>query len=398
MPVVQFPPQKADWLKLCIYEGKKPIPNVANAIIALENTDYKDAFAYDEMMLMPTLRQSSPLAVSDDDATKVQEWMQHSGLKHIGIRIVEQAIEHVSRKNPFHPIRQYLDALQWDGETRINGAAIEYLGCEDTAYNRSVFEMFMIQMVARVLQPGCKADYMLVLEGPQGVLKSSFCKTLAGDDYFSDDLPEKLHDKDTKIHLRGKWLIEVAEMHAFTKQEATALKSFLTRTNERYRLPYGHFETLQPRQCVFIGTTNKDAYLRDDTGGRRFWPIKCGRIDIGALAADRDQLFAEAVFAFREGRHWWPDAAFERDHIKPQQDARFEDDAWLGPVAEFLAGQTETSLEAVAKSALSLDVSKLDMASQKRIGSILQQLGWAKKNAKRAGVIVKRWFRIERLL
>jgi predicted P-loop ATPase len=202
---------------------------------------------------------------------------------------------------------------------------------------------------------------MPVLEGQQGTLKSTACAVLGGP-WFSDALPDVGGGKDVVQHLRGKWLIEVGEMHAMSRAETTLLKSFITRQVERYRPSYGHFEVEEPRQCLFIGTTNREAYLKDESGGRRFWPVKTGKINIDGLIEDRDQLFAEAVHLYRAGEPWWPDRQFEQAHIKPQQDARYEADAWQETIVDYLKGHTKVTIGKVAMEALGFDRARIGRA------------------------------------
>ena len=133
---------------------------------------------------------------------------------------------------------------------------------------------------------------------------------------------------------------------------------------------------IEPRQCVFVGTTNQGAYLRDETGGRRFWPVRVGAVDTDALRRDRNQLFAEAVQLYRQGARWWPDGAFEAEHIRPEQEQRFEADAWEEAVAAWLADKLRATVLEVARGALSIETPKLGTAEQRRISSILERLGW----------------------
>jgi predicted P-loop ATPase len=362
----------------------KPLPIIANALLALRrDSGLRDAFAYDEMartaMLMhpigSPLAPFEPRAIIDEDVAYVSEYLQQCGLKHIGSSVVRDAIGARARENSYHPVRDYLDGLVWDGTKRANVWLHTRLGADHTDYTSAIGRMFLIAMVARIYEPGCKSDHMIVLEGLQGALKSSACAVLGGP-WFSDALPDVSGGKDVSQHLRGKWLIEVGEMHAMGRAETTLLKSFITRQVEKYRPSYGHHEVEEPRQCVFIGTTNRETYLRDESGGRRFWPVKTGSIDVDGLAEDRDQLFAEAVHLYRLGEPWWPDRAFEQQHIKQEQEARYEADAWEDLIKDYVATQAKVTIGQIAQHALFFDKSKIGTADQRRIAAILELLGW----------------------
>lgn len=377
-----------------------PRSNLANAMTALrEAPELCNLFAHDEMLNAPILTAPAPKLiidspaehfrprpVRDSDVSAVQEWIQRNGIDRLTKDMMHQAVDLRATERSFHPVRDWLNTLAWDGIGRLETWLCAYLGAQDTPYTRGIGRMFLIAMVARVMQPGCKADYMMILEGKQGLRKSTACAILGGQ-WFSDNLPDiRSAGKDVPQHINGKWLIEVAEMSALDKSEAAALKAFITRATERYRPSFGRKEVIQPRQCVFVGTTNKEAYLRDETGGRRFWPVKIGRIDTDALTRDRDQLFAEALRAYRSGEKWWPDQAFEADHIAPEQEARYEADAWEEAVTAYLRNLSRTTILDVARQALFIETPKLGTADQRRIGAILERTGWSRGKRTMTGV------------
>jgi hypothetical protein len=383
--------QRAPWLSGAICDERgRPLAVLANVMLALRAApELADALTFDEMMRAPILNRELPLAngatrttagalprpIQDTDASQLQEWLQHAGLPKIARDTVHQAAHLRAQERAFHPIRDWLRTIRWDGTARLDRWLAYYLGADQSPYAVGIGRMFLVAMVARIFEPGCKVDYVMVLEGPQGARKSTACSILGGK-WFSDSLPEIEHDKDVAQHLRGKWLIEIAELSAMRRSETELLKAFISRPVERYRPPYGREEVIEARQCIFVGTTNKEAYLRDETGGRRFWPVRVGSIDTDALAHDRDQLFAEAVNRYKAGEKWWPDQDFERDHVKPEQETRFEVDAWEQEIASFLVGRDRVSVTEVARSALFIETAKIGTAEQRRIRDVLIRLQW----------------------
>jgi len=381
-----------EWLLLCQKSTNgNPIPNVHNALVGLRrDKKLSTILAYDQMRRTALLVKPAPDAtgqteqsdlprpVRDTDITNIQEYLQESGLVRLSKDVTHQAVEKRAEEESFHPVKDYLIDLQWDGQKRAGGWLNAYLGVAHSEYTAAIGQMFLISMVARIFEPGCKADYMLVLEGPQGIGKSSACRILAGE-FFSDALPDlKSGGKDISQHLNGKWLIEVAEMSALDKAEAAALKAFITRSIEQYRPSYARKEVWEARQCVFIGTTNKTAYLRDETGGRRFWPVLCGVVDLEALKRDRDQLFAEAISLYRSKAAWWPTSDFEAKHIRPHQERRYEEDAWEQAIISWLPNVSKTTILEIARQALSLETARLGTAEQRRISAVLERSQWVR--------------------
>lgn len=382
---------KKSWFNQCQKsDAGKLICNVHNAIIAIDAL-FDGEFALDEMTQKIVMLLDGKRQICDHDITNYQSILQEKGFSRLSRETVEQAIAFKANEWSFHPIKEYLEGLKWDGKHRVDLWAKRLLGAEDNDYTTAIGRMFLVAMIARIYEPGCKADHVPVLEGAQGMMKSTACSVLAGE-WFSDALPDIKQGKECSQHLRGKWIIEIAEMAAFDKAEATLLKSFISRSTEMYRPPFGRVEVDEPRQCVFMGTTNKSNYLKDETGNRRFWPIACTKIDIAGLIKNRDQLFAEALVLYHQGVKWWPDKDFEATHIKPQQDARYDADPWEEAIETYLMTQATTTINSVAVGALSLDVNRMGRAEQNRICRTLENLGWEKAKKTNRGQL---WQRVE---
>ncbi len=343
---------------------------------------------------------------SDDDAVALACWIAGNFPGHptIGEGVVHAAVRPFARaSSSYHPVRDYLQGLVWDGRGRLSTWPVRYLGAMDSEYVRAIGPRFLIGACARVMQPGCKLDTMVILEGKQGLGKSTAVRVLFDPWYTDADLDPG--NKDTSAIIRGHWGVEFGEMHGAKRSEVTQLKAFLSRREDRQRDAYGRVPETHPRQSVFIGTTNSSDYLLDQTGGRRFWPIACGRIDLGALADDRGQLWAEAFHMQQAGAPWWLDEEGETHAAGEQAQRRSADEledliaAWLARGGDFgpadgVAGKAVSALTEVTGFEVWSGVAggssvTFRRAEQQRVADCMRALGWKRQTFRRDGKVIK---------
>lgn len=258
----------------------------------------------------------------DLDDIRIQTWLS----KEWGIEVSDQRIANITlqlgKENAFHPVQRYLRGLKWDGKERLNNLLTKYCGAVgDTRYLADVGRKFMCAAVARVFHAGVKFDHVLILEGSQGIGKSTFVRTLSSP-WDSDSLGD-ISNKDVVDNMRGKWIIELGELSSMNRAEANDLKAFITRQFDVARKAYGRRSQTYARQCVFVGTTNDDEYLKDATGGRRFWPVRTTKFRLDHLAKDRDQLWAEAFVTWSLGEALYLDDEEVRAYAEYEQKDRF---------------------------------------------------------------------------
>ncbi|MFO0675284.1 MAG: virulence-associated E family protein [Polyangiaceae bacterium] len=397
-------PSAEEWERHLLWRHTQSGPKlervVANVMTILENCDaWTGAVAFDQFAERTTIvracpateaSESVPVPWSDVHDVRTQAWLQRSKWSlNVGIDVVVAAVSTVARSRRFHPVRDYLNSIAWDGTPRLDSWLTTYLGVEATDYSRTIGTKFLVSAVARVMHPGAKADCMLILEGLQGQKKSTAVRNLVPvASWFTDEFSD-FGTRDGAMVLGGAWVVEVPELDAMGRAEVSRIKAFVSRTVDRYRSPYGRHVEDHPRQCVLVGTTNGEAYLRDETGNRRFWPAKCGAIDVDGLARDRDLLWAEAVALYQDGASWWLEDAETVRAAAAEQDARYQCDAWESVVVPWLrlraleateAGQSKgVTVGEVLAGPLDLDKSKWNQSEQSRVGRMLKRHGWERR-------------------
>jgi predicted P-loop ATPase len=386
------PNWRARWPSTGKHGDGRPTSNAANVLIALEHApELQGAFGFNAFTLQETLHRELPgvragttpgvpRAWRDVDTVILQAWLQGQGLVIVSTKMVDDAVSKTMHARSYHPVCDWLKGLVWDQTPRLDTWIADYLGAKQDPYTAHVGRWWLMMMCRRVFEPGCRADYMPVLEGPQGYEKSTALACLAGAKaWFSDQLPD-IASKDASDHMVGRWLIEVAEMDRFNSTESAAMKAFVTRTTERYRRAYAKRTADEPRQCVFAGTVNHGSYLKDDTGNRRYWPIATGRrFDVAGLALARDQLFAEAWhYAVTLNQPYWPEPLFEDLFMQPEQDQRLEADPWDHLVASYLVTKAQVLVHEVIVAVTGGGSHQLSTANRNRVTRIMEGLKWSR--------------------
>lgn len=388
----QASPGTIDWQQQLIRndDREKSIKAIlANVVTCLRNApEWAGVIAFDEFSSQVVIRGELPWAVfsdlrssqwSDSEAIRAADWMQREGL-FVKPDLVHQAVDIVARENSFHPVRDYIEPLSWDGVQRTKTWLTTIFGVEDTEYARAVGERWLIAAIARIFEPGAKVDNVLILEGAQGIGKSKALAGLCGE-WFTDHLPN-LQDKDARLQINGKWIIEIAELAGFSKSETNKVKAFLSADRDRFRPPYGRHVVEVPRQCVFAGTTNLTDYLHDETGARRFWPVLCTKADADTLKALRDQLWAEAYQLFSADQKWWLDEPHLIAAAKDQQANRYEGDPWDDLIEPFIASSPSVSVSELLLNAIGMSPERWGQRDKTRIGKILGSRGWQRRQTR----------------
>jgi len=287
---------------------------------------------------------------------------------------------YIAKENSYHPVREYLDSCAHYKDTSLLDApAQRYLGTTDPIYD-IYLRKTLISAVARIYAPGCKVDTALILQGGQGLGKSSFFETLAGKEWFDDSLSPSTSDKDEKLKLHSTWFTEWAEIESvFRRRDVAAVRAFLTCKVDKFRAPFTRSTASYPRQCVIVGTVNPDEFLADPEGSRRFWVIPVTKpINLELLERERDQLWGAAVALFRAGEPWY--LPKELEEIRGELNKEFEGDhPWADPIRSYLGFKTQVKVGEILEFALEIPKPQWSKGQEMTIAKILKSLGWEKK-------------------
>lgn len=334
-----------------------------------------------------------PREMRPEDVHYVQQWTERAHSLTVGSKTIGAKLGAIAARNSVDVLTDYVEdcAAKWDGKPRLDTWLTACAGVEDNEHTRAVGRRWMIAAAARALDPGCKVDTMLVIEGEQGALKSTLLRVLAGGvgraSWFTDNVPIDVDTKDACLSLAGHWIVEFSELDKWKRTDKAALKAFTSRQNDKFRPPYAAEPVDWPRRCVFAGTTNASTYLDDATGARRFWIVKCtAPIRLDRLRKYREQLWGEAAAAAKasiqaQAEHredvrnqWWLTKPEER-RARAETDDRYIADPWEAELAIWAVDREWVTTRG-ALGHLKIDPGKATRADQMRLGDVFIRLGY----------------------
>jgi len=334
------------------------------------------------------------IRITDEIETQVNLQIQKAYKLNMSTERVREVMMVIAKQNPYHPVREWLESLVWDGVPRVDTLLSAYASADDTPLHRAVSRKWMLSAIARVMQPGCQVDTMLILVGIQGAQKSSFFRALCHEPKWFADSALDIGDKDAFMALSGIWIYEIGELSALQGREAEPVKAFLTSRTDRFRPPYGRNIVHRERQGVFVGSTNASEFLDDPTGARRFWPVRAGTIDLEGVKRDCVQLWAEAMEAYQTGKErWWFTAEEEQELVTVRGEYQ-RADSWQEAITDWLAQQPESvTIRDVLNGALHLDLRDHTKAAVMRAAALVAASGWVKRQESINGARSWRWVR-----
>ncbi len=395
LPKARPPPRDpsdvlSGWHGFDLTAGGQPVTNLHNVVTILERAEAPigvDTFLQRVVMVTP---EQEIREWSDDDDFKLTFRIQKEHkITNMPVQTVNHGVTTYALKRTMNCALNMIKSEKWDGRPRLSGFFRLAFGAEDNEYTRCAGRNFIMGMVARVLRPGCKVDTMPILEGVQGLFKSTALKELVGERFFAE-ASESPTSKDFFQALTGKMLVEVGEMDAFSRHDVAAVKRVLSCAVDRYRAPYERRSRDWPRQGVFAGTTNSSDWHKDESGARRFWPILCHLIDLELIRRDRLQLFAEALEYVEAGMPWWE---MPKELTEAAQEARRQEHPWEAILADYLEGKSEVTITEALLIGLEKQVGQLTKGDQMTCGLVLRRLGFQRVDGRVGGEKKKFWER-----
>jgi hypothetical protein len=366
---------------------RKWVSCLHNSLLWLGENGYGTTVRYDRFRHI-ILINSAPL--DDTNVITINAEIEASTRSAWSQEHVRSALMEIARHNEFSSLTAWLDSLKWDGIERIRDFFPKAYGAEATDYSAACADVQFLSGVARAYQPGCQADVMVVLIGPQGLGKSMGMAALCPDpSWYADDLGCDLFDRKAGEGLRGKWLIEFSEFSRINRATLDVAKAFVSRRSDYYRPAYGRVHKDYPRTCVFVGTTNDDHPLHDREN-RRFMPIHCVKADQSWIAANRDQLWAEAVTRYQWGDKWWVTVPTTLAQVAEKAEEARQADSWIEILDDEIGHMIAITMR-IAADALKIRPDQLNRSTETRIGFALKSLGYIRKRARVGGKLAYEW-------